>query len=94
MKGSIFFSNKELSNFRDDVGGIGQVCPLSSALNVRKVFYRRTLFNFTTSRILDMGSVTGWLDSSHMLQYVVLLDHLKLSHFISSQYSLDLLDNA
>ena len=47
--------------------GIGKVWPLGSSLNGRKVFYRRTLFNFTTSRIQNMGSVTGWLDSCHML---------------------------
>ena len=65
--------------------GIGKVWPLGSSLNGRKVFYRRTLFNFTTSRIQNMGSVTGWLDSCHMLQYAVIMDHLESSQFSSGQ---------
>ena len=74
----LFFSKRELANFRHDGGGIGQVWPLSSAL---KEFFRWTLFNFTTLRIHIMGSVVGWFESSkvtfiNMLPYLIIWNHL------------------
>ena len=76
----LFFSKRELANFRHDGGGIGQVWPLSSAL---KEFFRWTLFNFTTLRIHIMGSVTvvGWLESSevtfiNMLTYFIIWNYI------------------